>query len=363
MTKSVFSGQMTAHVWAQQSQESGRSGGNIRFEGDTLYSYAMPIARFVTPRAVLITSEAPSPTTHKHVSWARRGLPHDVDVFSVPNIADYSGYAADQCGRADGGHFGAYHEAEPGRSVAFGRLDHVSNLAHLVKVYRDSVDTARRTRDESHFVWRLREMHSNAVTALAYYRTFKDSVELELPGIDAAADSNAIHAARAAAALKRETPAYLAAQAKAAVKREAARKVREAQEAEERRLAWADSAERIAAWRNGAAISLRYGESRDSDQGALLRVRSNNLETSQGATVPLAHAVRVFKFVKLCRERGEGWQRNGSTLRVGHFQVDSVDAQGNFKAGCHLINWPEVETAARAAGVFGEAADDTRDAK
>jgi hypothetical protein len=77
--------------------------------------------------------------------------------------------------------------------------------------------------------------------------------------------------------------------------------------------------------------------------------------------VPLEHAVRVFRFVKLCRERGEAWQRNGRSLRVGHFQVDSVDANGDFTAGCHFIAWPETEAAAIAAGVADLASEDTRD--
>ena len=82
-----------------------------------------------------------------------------------------------------------------------------------------------------------------------------------------------------------------------------------------------------------------------------MRIRGDTLETSQGASVPLAHAIKVFRFVKLCRERGQAWHRNGKTVRVGHFQVDSIDAAGNFKAGCHDFTWPEVERVARLAGV------------
>lgn len=94
-----------------------------------------------------------------------------------------------------------------------------------------------------------------------------------------------------------------------------------------------------------------YWRGSDESGGAYMRIRGDSLETSQGASVPLAHAIRVFQFVKLCRARGEGWKRNGKTIRVGHFQVDSIDPDGSFKAGCHCFSWPEIERVAALAGV------------
>lgn len=83
-----------------------------------------------------------------------------------------------------------------------------------------------------------------------------------------------------------------------------------------------------------------------------IRIAGDTLATSWGAEVPLAHAVKVFRFVKLCRARGESWHRNGKTIRVGHFQVDSISSNGDFVAGCHKFKWEEVERAARIAGVL-----------
>lgn len=90
--------------------------------------------------------------------------------------------------------------------------------------------------------------------------------------------------------------------------------------------------------------------SRD-DGTPYLRVHGNELQTSWGASVPLSHAIKVYRFVKLCRERGESWHRNGKTIRVGHFQVDSVAANGDFVAGCHRFAWEEIQRAAAMAGV------------
>lgn len=114
----------------------------------------------------------------------------------------------------------------------------------------------------------------------------------------------------------------------------------------------------VETWRNGGGRpddlprSVAFPPHDDGQGGALLRVRGGLLETSQGASVPLREAVRVFQFAKLCRQRGQGWRRNGASLPVGHFQVDRVEADGSFVAGCHRINWPEIERAAAQADVL-----------
>lgn len=123
--------------------------------------------------------------------------------------------------------------------------------------------------------------------------------------------------------------------------------------AEKRARAQREESERLARGKSDWLAGVPNGwRGDDGEGGALMRIRGDTLETSQGASVPLAHAVKVFRFVKACRKSGKSWRRNGATIRVGHFQVDSVDSSGNFVAGCHSFNWPEVERVARLAGVF-----------
>jgi hypothetical protein len=107
------------------------------------------------------------------------------------------------------------------------------------------------------------------------------------------------------------------------------------------------------AWLAGETGARWHG--RAPDGSALLRVRDDILETSLGADVPLSHAIKAFRFVKLCRERGEAWHRNGRTVRVGHFTVDRIEPCGDFVAGCHRIAWAECERLARELGVFDAA--------
>lgn len=124
--------------------------------------------------------------------------------------------------------------------------------------------------------------------------------------------------------------------------------------------------ERRESWLAGGNDGIGYhagGRLQDSEGGALLRAEDvardesgaivgGTLRTSWGATVPLAHAVRAFQFLKLCRDTGRAWAANGHTVRVGHFRIDRVDTSGNFVAGCHRINWQEVERVARGLGVL-----------
>lgn len=120
------------------------------------------------------------------------------------------------------------------------------------------------------------------------------------------------------------------------------REVERANEAKER-------AERIALWLAGESVGRIYFDAESG--GAAMRINGDTLETSHGAQVPLSHAIKAFRFVKLCRERGEAWRRNGRVVRVGHFQIDWIDPQGNFQAGCHYFTWPEVERVAKLADV------------
>lgn len=123
----------------------------------------------------------------------------------------------------------------------------------------------------------------------------------------------------------------------------------------------AQAAER-AAWiaGEGPAYAYQLKGPRDS---ALIRaegaeidgcaVAAGELVTSQGARVPLAHAVRVFGFVRAVRERGQAWERKGGVgPRAGHFTVDSVEPDGSFRAGCHYIAWEETERLARELGIW-----------
>ena len=82
-----------------------------------------------------------------------------------------------------------------------------------------------------------------------------------------------------------------------------------------------------------------------------LRIKGDELQTSRGARVPLDHAVKAFRVIKRLKTRGESYERNGHTIHLGHFALDAVDQQGNVTAGCHHVEWAEIERVATLAGV------------
>lgn len=144
---------------------------------------------------------------------------------------------------------------------------------------------------------------------------------------------------------------------------DAARRAAERIERERVRNMTAD--EKRTAWEAGE-IGREYVRELETTAGPLLRavaaeidgcrVMGGTLETSQGATVPLRHAFRVFQFIALCRAERKAWTPGAwgpRHIRVGHFNVDSVAPSGDFRAGCHSIKWPEVERLAERLGVAG----------
>lgn len=127
--------------------------------------------------------------------------------------------------------------------------------------------------------------------------------------------------------------------------------LREAEQAEKAERERAEREAKLAAWCNGEAGAAPPYRA-DKQGGALMRIRGDMLETSQGASVPLDHAIKAFRMIKACKLAGKGWRRNGKQIRVGHFEVDSIDSEGNMTAGCHKFHWPEIARVAKAAGVF-----------
>lgn len=79
----------------------------------------------------------------------------------------------------------------------------------------------------------------------------------------------------------------------------------------------------------------------DAIGGTIVRRKGDELQTSMGATCPWEHALKAFRVAQHCRITGYAVERDkhGTSLRVGHFNVDRIDADGNLTAGCHVLRW------------------------
>jgi hypothetical protein len=444
MTRRVFSNAMVAHVWAQQEQDSGRSGnGNFHFNGRTLWSYREPIARFTQSvdggPVVLITSDSFSVTTSRHVSYAQSAI-RGQTVFHVPdtgydsrepdhayNLRHLVKHAREPLGKVARVPFDSWQarpvvladnwadwtcssDAAPDAAetvplfLAYAAagfriaaeyaatfdlpadLDGPAELAAAVAAWRarwakfNTPEAARKRERAAAYRQRAKERKEEQERARQLASMQRRYVEWKTgaigfhsrpqswqfpPGSPERADLSEIETAEAEQAAREAREAFDLWQAGLAPRpiywRYAARSPeRAAIEADESRERIEREAEKRAAWLRGE--SVHYG-GRDETGGAYIRARNVErdpadsitggvLETSLDAEVPLPHAVRVFRFCRhVWAELGK-WERNGQTVRVGHFQVDMVDATG-MRAGCHWISRAEIERLAAELGIAG----------
>lgn len=61
--------------------------------------------------------------------------------------------------------------------------------------------------------------------------------------------------------------------------------------------------------------------------------------------------MRAFRLIAALRAKGQTYQRNGHSIRVGHYVIESIDAEGNMVAGCHRFTWAEMKALADREGV------------
>lgn len=305
--KTVFSNSQLAHVWAQQTQAIGRSG-SMHFDGPTIYSYQTPIAKFYdvsagTNRVCLITSETYSTTTSgKHMPAVHRALANSVRTFSVPHVV----IGTNRHGRANAG-------------------THQMNLDALLAKYDAIALRLKRARDITYLT--DRDGFTASYQNLCLYAV---TFGLPQPFRDPNADWHDVIAHRGAAQAKRETPAYLAAQARRAEK------------------ALTLETERRLKWQAGLSY-VWYGT--DEKGGAYLRLSNDGtrVETSQGAHIPVSDALGIIPFIRTIRESDDSW--SGQPRRVGSFQVTYIAANGDIKAGCHFIQFGEIDRIGNLLGV------------
>ena len=122
-----------------------------------------------------------------------------------------------------------------------------------------------------------------------------------------------------------------------------------------------DRVERLQLWLGGANVSRPYGMT-DDGGGSLIRavnvsrddsgnITGGSVETSQGAVVPVRHAIAAYLLASRCRENGKTWERNGSEIRIGQFRVDRIEESGDFRAGCHRMTWSTMHVLASKLSV------------
>jgi len=55
----------------------------------------------------------------------------------------------------------------------------------------------------------------------------------------------------------------------------------------------------------------------------------------------------ALTFVRRVRESGQEYVHNGHTIHLGHYVIDRIEPDGTVHAGCHVVEWQEIERIAQ----------------
>lgn len=336
MVQTVFTNSMVAHVWAQRTHDQGRShNGNFYFYGATIYSYGthFPIATFVErPRkgtCILFTTNTYGSTTSQHMGMVRQALDSSVVVFDVARVPDRSDLR---------------HE------------EHVLNFATYRRRQEDLLLKAAHARlyTESH----LRAAEAMTAEGNAYADWFglrQKRIEMpdDLEGLREAARIRVARARVKAARKEKKDAARHKSTSLAHIARWRVGDEWQMLYGTDQYVTDADRAERAvwveaetAKWLNGDVDRLP-----GDVKGVRLRRKGDRVQSSMRAECPVAHARLAFAAVARCIRTGTPFV-NGDTgeVKLGHFKVSRIDADGTLHAGCHHINPAEITRFATSQG-------------
>jgi hypothetical protein len=286
--KKVFSSSSQVyHLWANQSQDEARQGGNRTrafFEGASAYSYGThyEVGRIVKYKGIkvgVINNSGYSVTTGKHINEAWGALENLMPRVKSKNLNVRDGLVETQ---------GEY-------------VDRLMGLFSRRTFWNDSLG------EDDYILYGLGEFNQTC------RKLGHSELVLDIPAEFIELVNEHIKKRRAIQKVK---------DAEADIKR-----------AEKQRLIEIENAKDIQAWIAG------HGEFKyfmRNMRPMLLRVKENVVETSGGAEVPLKDALRFMnRLIKGEVKAGES---------VGEFTFDSLE-DGMIKIGCHTIDLNEAKRA------------------
>jgi hypothetical protein len=338
-----------AHVWAHPREKDGsgfeqteawnaHKNFYFRTADDStriLYSYrdTYPIgARFVHKKkpVYLVRSGKPySSTTSGHMSQGSGAVPHDAIKFSVKYVVRYDDPSRNT------------YTYEYPRGDRPDLATHNANLADIIERIVEAIQKASKAHSLRTIVFEQETAQKLTKQAKEYAKLF--DVKLgKMPTIPKLTEERRGKA--------------LAFDNSSTARRNARYAARNARYEEQRRVNGLAHEEQIDAWRAGSNVHFW---NLNQDGFALLRVKGSNVETSQGVSVAingLSGAGRLLRFLTACKDAGRPYRRNGHTEHIGNFTVESfqpllddkadVSSTGEWIliAGCHRIQWSEIET-------------------
>jgi hypothetical protein len=299
--KKVFSSNATlAHVWASQSQETGKAN-SMFFQGTEIYSYGRHycIAKLFG-KVALVNSNGYSNSTAKHTRHVRRAITH-LATFDVPNV--YNPTAQE--------------------NITYLANQVADSMKHLIKCLNVC------TWNDKGEIYEVDRIQHAVKKFNLYCETFniQDSITLDEETL---ADLKAIHAEKLVKTKLREA-ARTARQAVEYAERQKANEARWAKEELEYK-------ESVKAWK------LFQGSIKGYSDQVFLRINQekNLVETSRGADVPLDEALSLIMRIN----RNEAVQG----VKIGSFEVKEL-TPSHLVIGCHNIPLEEMNKVFSLTGV------------
>jgi len=267
------------HCWANEKKESGKSG-NIFFRDKVIYSYGthFPIAKNLPGNIVLFTEKRYSNTTAKHISYVHRAIPADKKIITVWNVFD-DGMEKENLTYMEGCIIDTLKKAYRARSGKPSYLTSAQNMLNNMQAYLDL---------------RKNALHNDT-------RHFRNFIKNILAGLSSG-----------------EIQATISKQIAAERKAEKARQITLLRE----------KAKTIEQWKNGESVYLPLLEY------ALLRIKNDQIETSQGAKVTIQEGKILWSRIK-----------NNKPI-IGHVisGYTVLSFNGELKIGCHKIARAEIDS-------------------
>ena len=288
MTAKAKNSRELFHHWAHQVREDGRCG-NVGYVGPVLFSYAEPIAVLLEGGRVLLSDRKFSVTTTSHQSAAARATSHLTRCYAtvVPErLCDLD-------------------------------LAHTSNQQiWLRRAEQALAELSNHPRRKVSLAGKISGICQAMNAYSDFFKLGWSPATVEGLSVELAAEAE-----KAAAAAK---------EAEIARGRERERRIHEDHVL-------------LLDWRAGADSFRRW-------EITALRLRGDEIQTTQGAGIPVEHAVAAWPLLKRIKESGKAYIRNGHTIHLGYYAVDSFDGEV-LKVWCHEIPWSEVELMAKELGL------------
>jgi len=274
-----------AHVFAQGNNES-KKGSNFYTENNKLYSYATCIG-FIEKGVTFLSSNSMSPSTSKHLSYARQAV--NGAVFYSPAFR-----------------YGRYNTPSVKECIEAAKVDLQAEFEALGKATTRLPSLVVKFDYNREVIVKISKLFKLATGKLPI-----TSKELRQKAADTA------------------------------VKIELREKAKEAQRQANREQKMLIDKADFDAWlttgKGECPTSYRYGND-------YITLDGETVKTSQGAEAPLDHVKKAlaFYFSRKTESGFNPYQTNGHIIHLGHFTLDSIDEQGTVKAGCHTFTSEEV---------------------